>query len=79
MGERVVFGVRPEWATAPIINVPAGARVLRRRFRSRGLGEAFVVHNGTVSQHVLGLTPLNELKLLPAKGLNKKEANNGLA
>lgn len=72
MGEQLAFGVRPEWATAPITGVPEGAEVVRRRFRFRDVGVAFVKLNGTLSRHHLALAP-GGLKLLWPNAVNRKE------
>ena len=75
-GETLAFVVRPEWATAPIANIPAGAEVVRRRFRFRDIGVAFVKLNGTLSRHHLALAP-GGLKLLWPNAVNRKECRAG--
>ncbi len=72
LSKQVAFGVRPEWATAPIVNVPEGAEVVRRRFRFRDVGVAFVRCRGVISRHHLALAP-GGLELLWPNAVNRKE------
>jgi hypothetical protein len=72
LGEPVAWGVRPEWATAPILNLTEGM-VVRRRFRNRKVGVAFVRCGNELRQHYLGLAE-GGLILLSLVGINRKEA-----
>jgi hypothetical protein len=71
--EPVTFGVKASWATARITNLPAGAKVLRRRFRPKSVGVAFVQAGNEVRKYFLG-TDGDRLKLLALVGINAKEA-----
>ena len=53
-GIKFCFGTQPEWMTATILNLPADAGKVRRRFRIDGVGKAFVQRNGSVWQYILG-------------------------
>ena len=72
-GEPITFGVKANWATARITNIPAGAKVLRRRFRPKSVGVAFVQAGNEVRKYFLGLDG-DSLKLLALVGINAKEA-----
>lgn len=71
--EPITFGVKSEWATARITNIPAGAKVLRRRFRPKSVGVAFVQAGNEVRKYFIGLDG-DRLKLLALVGINAKEA-----
>ena len=71
MGEQVCWGVRPEFETMPIVNVPPGAVVVRRRFRMRDVGRAFVRVGGALQQWRLGQVKQG-LKLTHLIGSNVK-------
>lgn len=73
-GDKMTWGVKPEWATDRIINIPFGAKVIRRRFRPKQVGVAFVQHGQEMRKHYLGICD-GGLKLLAMVGLNRKESN----
>lgn len=72
--EQVIIGFKPEWASAPIVNLPEGAKVVRRRFRPKMVGVAFVKQDNELREHSLALAQGDDLKLLVPSGLNRKEA-----
>ena len=53
VGIRVCWGVRDEWVSAPIVNLPKGAVVVKRKFRKHEIGTAYVRFNGEVSCWIL--------------------------
>ena len=74
MGEKMTFGVKTEWATARIENLPAGSKVIRRRFRPKQVGVAFVRIGAEIRKYYLAITETG-LKLNGLAGLNRKEPN----
>lgn len=69
----VCWGVKSEWLTCPILGVPDGATVVRRRLRNRSIGHAYVRHdNGSLVRHYLELAE-GGLKLGHPVGANRKE------
>ena len=69
MGESVVWGAKPEFFTVPIINLPPGATKVRRRFRMRAPGEAFVKEGDSVQRWRLSHVP-GGMKLCHMLGAN---------
>lgn len=75
-GVKVAFGLSGfgiDYATAPIINVPQGAMVLRRRIRSNGIAKAFVKTPNGITQWILGPADNGELQLLFPTAANIKD------
>ncbi len=72
----VAWGVKPERMLAPILGLPDGAKVVRRRQRCKSVMEAFVRGpGGTLARHFVGVKPGDaSLYLLWPVGANKKEA-----
>ena len=76
-GESVAWGVRPEFATMTILNVPAGATLLRRRFRPKSVGVAYVrSQDGAIQRYYLNVEG-KAFQLGALVGINKKEVSNG--
>jgi hypothetical protein len=75
MGTSVAWGVHPERMLAPILGLPEGAKVVRRRQRCKSVMEAFVKGaDGSLARHYVGVKPNDDsLYLLWPVGLNKKE------
>ena len=72
LGEQITWGVKPEWATDRIINIPPGGKVIRRRFRPKSVGVAFVKVGNEIRKYYIGQT-LQGLKLTGLVGINRKE------
>lgn len=73
MGTKMTFGVKEEWATARILNLPIGAKVIRRRFRPCCVGVAFLKFGSNeMRQYYLAIEP-HGLKLHGLCGINRKE------
>lgn len=45
------WGTKPEWATLPIVNLPADAVKVRRRFRNSDFGCAFIKRASGALEH----------------------------
>ena len=45
------FGTNTKWSTAPIVNLPADAVRIRRRFRNEEFGRAFVKRSSGSVEH----------------------------
>jgi hypothetical protein len=72
--ERIIFGFKPEWATASIVNIPDGAKLVRRRFKPKTAAVAFVKLGNELREYSLGLAQGDDLKLVALSGLNRKES-----
>ena len=72
-GQPMCWGIRPEWMTATIHDVPAGGQVVRRRFRARQVGVAFVKIGAEIRKYYLNLKPDGGLKLGTISAINRKE------
>lgn len=72
MGAQFTWGVKAEWAIARIENIPAGCKVIRRRFRPKAAGVAFVQDGDQMRKHYLELTHTG-LRLGALVGINRKE------
>lgn len=73
-GGNVAWGIKPEWVGVPIRGLEAGAKVVRRRFRARDAGVAFVKHvDGALSKHYLEICADGALQLGWEVGVNKRE------
>jgi len=72
-GETLTFGVKAEWAVERITNLPEGAKVVRRCFRPRQAGVAFVKVGNELRKHYLRIGINGGLELSALVGLNKKE------
>lgn len=71
MGTTICWGVKPEWARLPVVNLPTDAVKVRLRFRMKDAGQAFVkLADGTVQRWRLGLVP-GGLELAHILGANK--------
>lgn len=69
MGQQVCWGIRPEFETAPIVNLPDGAVVVRRRFRMKDVGTAVVRVGDALQRWRLGVVP-GGLELMHMTGMN---------
>lgn len=45
------WGTNPEWSTAPIVNLPADAVRVRRRFRNTDFGRCFIKRASGAIEH----------------------------
>ncbi len=72
MGQQMTFGVKPEWATQRIDGIPEGGKIVRRCFRPKQIGVAFVKLGCEFRKYYIGMTP-DGLKLVGLAGLNRKE------
>lgn len=72
LGQQMTIGVKQEWATARIEGLPIGGRVIRRRFRPKSVGVAFVKVGFEMRQYFLAMTETG-LKLHGLCGINRKE------
>lgn len=74
-GISAAWAVRPERMLAPILGLPEGAKVVRRRQRCKSCMEAFVrLADGTLTRHFVGVKPDDQsLYLLHPVGANKRE------
>ena len=68
---QICWGIKPEWATMPIQNIPSNAQIVRRRFRKMGAASAFLRTKQGLEEWVLGLNG-DGLILLCLIGLNAK-------
>ena len=73
-GEKLAFGIKPEWGHCEIENVPIGGHVVLRRIRAGEPMTVFVKSSETISKHHLALTPKG-LKILSTNGANVREDN----
>ena len=72
-GEPLTFGVKAEWSTDRIRNIPHGAKVLRRRFRPKCVGVAFVKAGNEVRKYYLRIAQGGGLELSSLVGINRRE------
>ena len=72
MGGTFTWGVKAEWATAPIAGIPEGGRVVRRRMRPKSVAVAFVKVGNEIRKYYLAIT-VTGLKLHGLAGINRKE------
>lgn len=68
----IAWGVKSEWATAPIADIPEGGRVLRRRMRPKSVAVAFVKVGDEIRKYYLAITATG-LKLNGLAGINRRE------
>ena len=71
MIEPVTWGCNPDWCWQPIAGVPEGGMVVRRRFRVKQVGVAFVMISNQLRKYYLFRTA-HGLKLGPLVGINVK-------
>jgi hypothetical protein len=72
LGQTMTIGVKLEWATARIEGLPIGGKVIRRCFRPKQVGVAFVKVGSEMRKYYLGITETG-LKLQGLCGINRKE------
>ena len=72
MGQKMTIGIHQEWATARIENIPPGGKVIRRRFRHKQIGVAFVKCGHEIRKYYLAITE-HGLKLFGLAAINRKE------
>ena len=70
VGTLLCHGCKPEYATMPITNLPAGTIKVRRRFRNDREAEAFVKTERTIQKWFLEPDGNGALRLSLLRGVN---------
>jgi len=72
-GHPILIGVKPEWAAAPITNLPPDTVKVRRRFRRNSFGKAFVKTSTGIQEWVLLADGDDGLRLGVLRGVNARQ------